>query len=340
MSDPFATHYANDTTTTGSGFDEHSDETLMRDRKLQSIVPRSSVASSALTTVIAIMAFLSSLTLGAVTMVNDTAQGWQSDIAREVTVQVRPIADVDFEKAVLNVRQIAGSFAGVAAVTVVDDAAMSRLLEPWLGGGLNLEELPVPRLITLEIDEDTPPDLDALRIRIEQTVPGATLDDHRAWVGRLTTMARTTIVIGSLVFLLIMAATVLTVVFATRGAMSGNKHVIEVLHFVGAEQSYIASQFQTHFLMLGLKGALAGGITAIVCFVMLGIWTSNTLANPATEQVTALFGTFSVGLAGYVGTLLLIAGIALLTALTSRLTVFRYVGTLDRSGTDQFADGD
>ena len=32
-----------------------------------------------------------------------------------------------------------------------------------------------------------------------------------------------------------LSATVLAVVFATRGAMAGNGHIIEVLHFVGAE---------------------------------------------------------------------------------------------------------
>ena len=253
MTDSFPTHYATKKKPEGDS------DPLMRDRELHSIVPRSSVAGTALTLVIAIMAFLASLTLGAVSMVNDTAKGWQSDIAREVTLQVRPTEGVDLDAAVVSARQIAGSFAGVVAVTVINENQMGKLLEPWLGSGINFSELPVPRLITLTLNDSNPPDLAALRAKLVESVPGASLDDHRAWIDRLTSMAQATIVAGVVVFLLMMAATVLTVVFATRGAMSGNQHVIEVLHFVGAEQSYIAGEFQKHFLFLGLKGALSGG---------------------------------------------------------------------------------
>lgn len=306
---------------------------LMRDRKLHSIVPRGSIASSALMFVIMIMAFLASLTLGAVVLVNDTARGWQNDIAREVTIQLRPVEGVDLDDALITVRQIAGSFAGVTAVSVIGDEAMGRLLEPWLGSGLDLEELPVPRLVSVSVDENNPPDFVRLAAKLREAVPGASLDDHRAWIGRLTTMARATVAIGIVIFSLMIIATLMMVVFATRGAMAGNRHIIEVLHFVGAEQGYIAGQFQSHFLLLGFKGALAGGGLAIAVFLALGLWTRQNIADPAADQVAALFGTFTVGVSGYVGTILLVFVIAVLTALTSRWTVFRHVDMLDSSAT-------
>lgn len=322
MNESFPTHYSK------KGQKRPADP-LMRDRDLHSIVPKESVASSALTLVIAIMAFLASLTLGAVTLVNDTAQGWQNDISREITIQIKPVVGVEVNEAVESARQIAASFSGISGTTIVDDEAMKKLLEPWLGGGLSLEELPVPRLITIAIDSNAPPDLDALRSKLAQSVPGASLDDHRAWIDQLTGMARTMILVGLFIFLLVMSATTLTVIFATRGAMAGNQHVIEVLHFVGAEQSFIASEFQKHFLMLGLKGALAGGVLALISFLVVGLWTRGLIPDPSSDQVSALFGTFSVGLSGYAGTVLLIFAISLLTALTSRYTVLRHVGALD-----------
>lgn len=322
MSESFPTHYAGKKQPPG---DSH----LMRHRKLHSIVPRESVAGTALVLVVAIMAFLASLTLGAVSLVNDTARSWQKDIAREITIQVKPVTDIDLEAAVESVRQIAESFDGVRSASVVGQEALSRMLEPWLGAGLDLNELPVPRLVTVVINDSSPPNIEALRAKIVESVPGATLDDHRAWMGRLATMARATILIGVFVFTLMMAATILTVVFATRGAMAGNQHVIEVLHFVGAEQSFIAGQFQKHFLLLGLKGALTGGLLALAGFVGVGFWSGRNIADPTSDQMTALFGTFSVGLSGYAGTLILIFVIAMLTAVTSRFTVYRYVGALE-----------
>ncbi|MGI9365085.1 MAG: cell division protein FtsX [Rhizobiaceae bacterium] len=322
MTESFPTHYSRDDR-------ENTPDPLMRDRDQHSIVPKESVASSALTLVIAIMAFLASLTLGAVSLVNDTAQGWQSDISREITIQVKPVDGVEIDEAVNSARQIAASFAGVSGTTIVNDEAMKELLEPWLGGGLSLDQLPVPRLITITIDSNEPPDIGALRTKLTQSVPGASLDDHRAWIDRLTSMARTMILVGILIFLLVMSATTLTVIFATRGAMAGNQHVIEVLHFVGAEQSFIANEFQKHFLMLGLKGALAGGVLALISFLLVSLWMRGLITDPSSDQVSALFGTFSVGLSGYAGTVLLIFAISLLAALTSRYTVLRHVGVLD-----------
>ena len=70
-------------------------------------------------------------------------------------------------------------------------------------------------------------------------------------------MTRTRAVLAAL------AATVLTVSFATRGAMAANQTTIEVLHFIGATDRYIAEQFQRHFLTLGLKGGVVGIVNVL-----------------------------------------------------------------------------
>jgi hypothetical protein len=196
---------------------------------------------------------------------------------------------------------VAASFAGVRQATIVDRAATQRLLEPWLGAGLEIDELPVPRLIVVTIDPASPPDFAAMRQALIETVPTAILDDHRTWVDRLVAMARTTVTIGLAALVLMLTATVLTVIFATRGAMAGNGHIIEVLHFVGAEARFIAAQFRRHFLFTGMQGAAAGGALAMLVFVVFSWWSSRNLATPEADQATALFGTFAIGPAGYLG---------------------------------------
>src|SRR6476646_10096091 len=62
-----------------------------------SIVPADSISGRALLAVVAIMTFLAALTLGAVVLVRSAAGEWQSAVAREVTVQVRPSADRNIE---------------------------------------------------------------------------------------------------------------------------------------------------------------------------------------------------------------------------------------------------
>ncbi|MGB3500600.1 MAG: ABC transporter permease [Mesorhizobium sp.] len=305
-----------------------------RPRPAQSIVPASTVAGNALVLVIAIMTFLSCLTLGAVTLIRDTASTWQSQISREATIQIRPIDGEDTEAALAAARKIAAGFAGVRDARIVDREATARLLAPWLGEGLNIDELPVPRLVIVTIDETSPPDFATMRSLLTSEIAGASLDDHRTWVDRLVSMARTTVAIGISVLVLMLAATVLTVVFATRGAMAGNGQIIEVLHFVGAESNYIAREFRRHFLRTGIKGAAAGGAAAAILFLAFAWWASRNMATPEADQAMALFGTFTIGTTGYAGIAGIVLFIAALTAITSHLTVVTYLHDIDMPGHD------
>ena len=218
--------------------------TEMRVRPTGPIVPSTNVSGHALMCVIAIMSFLACLTLGGVSMVRATAQSWQSQISREITVQIKPDDSLDMEKALADARDLALTFSGTTDGKIVDRAATARLLEPWLGEGLDLDELPVPRLIIITIDENNPPDFAAMRKALTETIPQAFLDDHRTWVDRLVAMANTTAMIGTGVLALVFSAMVLTVIFATRGALSGNRHIVEVLHFVGAEAGFVRRVWQ------------------------------------------------------------------------------------------------
>jgi cell division transport system permease protein len=154
------------------------------------------------------------------------------------------------------------------------------------------------------------------------------LDDHRAWIDRMRTMARTAVVGGLLVLLLVLAATVLSVTFATTGAMATNRPIIEVLHFVGAKDGYIANHFLRHFLVLGLKGGAIGGSMAVLVFATVQ-FASGWLAGTASgDQLTALFGSFSLGVLGYLAVLAQILVIAAVTALASQRTVNRTLASI------------
>lgn len=298
-------------------------------RPMGPIVPPTNIQSNSLAVVIAIMAFLACLTLGGVSMVRATAASWQSQISREITIQIKPDDKLDMDRALVKARDIALGFVGTRDGQIMDDAATARLLEPWLGPNLDLAELPVPRLVVITIDEQNPPDFEAMRDMLKAEVPEATLDDHRTWVDRLVSMAHTTVLIGVAIMGLVFSAMILTVVFATRGALSGNRHIVEVLHFVGAEASFVGREFQKHFLKISLKGSAAGSLLAALVFAGLSFLQSRTLATPQSDQAAALFGTFSVGYGGYLGIFATMLIIALLTTVTARITVMRTIHEID-----------
>ncbi len=293
------------------------------------LVPRNSISGSALIAVVAIMTFLASLTTGAVILVNRAASEWQSDVAREVTIQVVPAPGRDIEGTVSKAVAAARGFAGIGDVRVYSKEESAKLLEPWLGSGLTLADLPVPRLIVVKVATGAAPDLAQLRRVLAEQAPGAALDDHRGWVDRMRAMAGTAVAIGIGVLILMFAATILSVTFATRGAMATNKTVIEVLHFVGAKNGFIAGNFQRHFLLLGLQGGAIGGGGAILLFALASLVSGWFAGTAGGDQTQALFGSFSIGLAGYIGVLCQIVLTALVTALTSRHTVNRTLEMID-----------
>jgi len=159
-------------------------------------------------------------------------------------------------------------------------------------------------------------------------VPTAILDDHRLWLRRLSAMAGTIVVSGFAVVLLILTTTALAVAFATRGAMAGSRDSVEVLHLVGADDDFIAREFQSRFIRLGLKGGAIGGFAAIVAIALLGFIASRWSTGPEAEQLQALFGAFEIGWAGYAAVVLVAVIVAAIAGLVSRFSVRRYLRAL------------
>lgn len=293
------------------------------------IVPKSTIAGRALVAIVAIMTFLASVTTGAVVLVRATASDWQSEVAREVTVQVRPVSNRDLEADVTAAAETVRRFPGVADVRIYSKEESTRLLEPWLGSGLRLDDLPVPRIVVVRITADVTLDLRRLRQLLAAQVPSASVDDHRGFIDRMRAMARAAFLGGLAVLGLVLAATILTVTFATRGAIATNRTVVEVLHLIGARNDFIAQHFQRRFLGLGLQGGVIGGGCAMVLFGLMDLASQRFLASTAGDQFAALFGNFSIGVFGYIAVLGQVALITLVTAISSRRAVNRTLESIE-----------
>ena len=300
-----------------------------RARNMSPIVPRASISGRALVAVVAIMTFLASITTGAVLLVSASAAEWQSEVASEITMQVRPQAGRDLERDVIAAAEAMRTQPGIVQVKPFTKDESARLLEPWLGSGLSIDQLPVPRVIIARVQPGTTLDLPALRSRVTQVAPSASVDDHRAWIERMRSMTGATVFAGIGILVLVIAATIISVSFATRGAMAANRPIVEVLHFVGAGDRYIASHFLRHFLRLGLEGGLIGGGAAMLGFGFsesIAAWFSGT---PVGDQFAALLGTFSLPPSGYLALAVQAVAIAAITAWASRRTLFATLDDID-----------
>ena len=296
--------------------------------KAAQIVPSASIAGHALTVVIGIMSFLACLTLGAVYMVNQSANAWVNDISSELTVELDPVNAPDLEKKVTLVSLFLAKQKGVTKVKPLSGEDSAKLLEPWLGQSSALQALPIPRLIAIEIDRSNPPDIQLIKSALSQNFEGVTLDDHRRWQAEIKTLTRSAALAGLAVLTLVAIATIAVIVSATRSAMASNREIIEVLHFVGANERFISREFERHFLGLGVRAGLMGAIAAAIAFLLLPFMMQLLGGGVVTAAETQrLIGSGELDLKGYLLCVLVVIAVAGICMVTSRVGVIRVLKT-------------
>jgi cell division transport system permease protein len=296
------------------------------------IVPAGSVTGRSLTLVITIMCFLASLTAGAVYMMVQSASDWLRGMASEVTVQIRYKERGDVDQLVSEVTAFLSRQKGVARARALTVADMQDLLKPWgLGDSDALNAVPVPRLIAVEVDRTAPPDFEALDKALAASfpnVPGIAIDDHRRWQRQIRTITGSFALGGLAILLLVGAATTAIIVSATKSAMASNRDIVEVLHFVGATDRFIAREFERHFLRLGVRAGVVGAVWAILVFLAMPAFMEFLGGGViTTAELRRLVGIGSLDARGYLLLAVVVLVIAALCMLTSRIGVYRILNS-------------
>jgi cell division transport system permease protein len=223
---------------------------------------------------VAFMVYFAALAAVSATMTHRMVQRWDKGLTGQLTVEVPPpgpeATEGERQERLDRVVELLGRTGGVREVVLYGADDIADLLEPWLGSGARELDLPLPGMIAVTFDTSAPPDLAELAERLEQVVPGTLLDDHRRWLGSLVDLARSVQAFAGVIVLLVGLVAVLAIIFVTRTGLSIHRNVIEILHLIGAQDSYIASQFQRHALALGLRGGLIGSAFAVATALAMG----------------------------------------------------------------------
>lgn len=288
------------------------------------IVPPGSVAGRSLTFVIAIMTFLASLTAGGVYLVFNAASVWTNNISSEITVQVQSRGGGSEDARVAEIAKFLTDQNGIKQVEPYSREQSLRLVEPWIGKSEILKSFAIPRLIAVEIDRDYPPDIPTLKKVLEAKYPGAVLDDHGRWRGEIHRLTRFLELAGIGMLALMAAATGAVIIAAATSALASNKEIVSVLNLVGAEEKFIASQFEMHFLKVGVKAGIAGAGMAALVFLTLPHVTGGMSSSVAAEaEIRRLVSAGTLDLGGYVVLTAVVVAVALICKMTSRYGVRR-----------------
>lgn len=234
----------------------------------QRIMPRDKGAGS-LDVVIAVMACLAALALGASLIAERAAVSWNTGLAGRITVQILPPekSSMPLEQQVKAALSVLRDTPGIAHAAQLSDQETVELVRPWLGADALVSELPLPRLIDATIAPGTPVDLESIRQRLKAAAPDSVLDDHTRWLSRLRAVAQGIIWSAYGVLALIALATASTVSFATRAGLEAHHDIVELLHQMGAKAGFIARAFEWHYFLAALIAGAIGAALAAAFYV-------------------------------------------------------------------------
>ncbi len=265
---------------------------------------------------IAFMVFLAVLAIGGILVLNATAERWDQGVGGTLTVQIAATEDAGKDQNNLQeVLNVIAAQSGIERYLVIEEDRMMALLEPWLGSAAEAGDLPLPKLIDVGLADEAAFDLKGFTRQLQLRVPEATVDDHRVWLQRLVNLIHTVELIALAILVFIALATMGTVIFTTRTGLAVHKEAIEVLHLIGAQDSYIAGQFAGRAMILGLKGGLIGLTLGLPALLSVG-YLADSLKDAALPDLS--FGIFEWALFAAIP-----LSVAFLAMSTARSTVLR-----------------
>lgn len=228
---------------------------------------------------ISIAVFLFGVTLAGVLSINSMLVTWNNSILGSLTVQVMPINAIDEEQAKSQTLaeqekavELLRNKIEVEKVTPLTDNQLQKLIQPWLGDGVDIKDLPMPRLIDVKLKKGVEVDFMQWAEELAQTAPQASLDNHKLWLNKLIKFADGLKLLALTVLVLVVLITSGAIFYCTQTSLGLHKYIIEILHLMGAKDTYVAQQYAKRTAWLGFLGGIYGlGLAIPTIFVIANL---------------------------------------------------------------------
>jgi cell division transport system permease protein len=222
---------------------------------------------------VAAMAFLAALALAGAIGAAALAQHWQSGAGAALTVQVPTPGAPSTEPGKTRRDRVLAILAATPNLTAhaLNDGQLADLLRPWLATEAERLSLTLPAVIAVQV-ETPEPDLVQLAATLARAAPGTALESHGVWVRRLSVLARSLEACAWAAVALVAGVAVAVIAIATRAGLVARRTAIEVVHGLGATDTYIAGRFARRASFLAAMGGLGGALAALpVLFWLAGL---------------------------------------------------------------------
>jgi cell division transport system permease protein len=239
--------------------------------------------------IIGFMVYLAMIAATVALLVDHVTQRWQRDLSGQLTVELPGVAGEDAAQRQQRIDAALEEITdtnGIIGTRLLDEAEVKRLLQPWLGDQADQLGVTLPDLVAVSVQPDIRPNLSELAERLQQVSPGAAIDDHAQFNAGALRFLRTIEVLALSLLGLVLVATAGVVAFVARAGLSIHRRIVEIVHLVGAHDSYVARQFQAQAFRYGFMGACLGSLLAAATLLSAGVFAARGAA-PMSAAVKA-----------------------------------------------------
>ena len=226
---------------------------------------------------ISIAVFIFAITLAGVLSINSMLQNWNKSILGAFTIQIMPISDSNHTKVITEtlknqnmVIEFLQKHEAIEQATPLSNEQLEQLIQPWLGDGIDVNKLPLPRLIDVKIRKDAEINYAKLAEELAVLTPYASLDNHKLWLNKLMHFADGLKMLALTILGLVILVTSGAIFYSTQSSLGLHRNIIEILHLMGAKDTYIAQQYARRAGWLGLMGGVIGLIIAVPAILLIG----------------------------------------------------------------------
>lgn len=266
--------------------------------------------------IVAVSVFLFAITLAGVLGINTMFENSRQQVVSNFTIQVLPLShNEESRKDLLNVVSFMEKYPDIEQVTVLSDGELQALLKPWLGNNVDIELLPIPKLLDVKIRNAQNFDYKELEARLSEISAQASINDHNLWLSRLLKFITSLKMLAVTVLILVAGACISAIIYAAKTSLNVHREIIAILHTIGATDKYIAINYVKQITNISVFAGIFGTILAVPAIMVVGSMAKGIEAG--------IFNSVTFGLDNWAGIMMLPFISALLAAGTAYVTVVK-----------------
>ena len=234
----------------------------------------------------ALMSFIAVLILTASLGMTNVIGYWNRSVSGSLTIQV-PTFDLKgqdrTEAAANDVRAIETYLLtkpAVKSVRILSDAEMANLIEPWMGKMENTVDLPMPRLLDVQLSDPDLFSFTEFQTDLSNIAPFAKADSHRIWLSEWVDLLHGVQKVIFFILALLTLTTSITVIYTTKSSLKIQSGTLSLLKMMGAKVSSIAFAYSCRHFAKAFLGGLLG---LVLAFPIL--WILRVFLKPLEQSL-------------------------------------------------------